>query len=200
MLVDGWADGRTGHEITHFCSTENAKLNNLDMELFSSRRWRLYRPKQKAVVFILNPKNYATHAWHYSIHVWLLGQSSCLSPTSKKLHDLEDGDWTIYVWSLIIPKVFCDKVAIMGNRMTERPLRPLNASRAVIIVATPCSIPKIFCWNKRGIKQSKRSKSRKEHTLTPSTEKSYRWIDFREREQNTYAVNTSTVGNTYLGM
>ena len=29
----------------------------LGMELFSSRRWRLDRPKQKAVVFMLNQKN-----------------------------------------------------------------------------------------------------------------------------------------------
>ena len=50
------------------------------MELFSRRRWRLDRPKQKAVVFVLNPKNYVTCAWHYSIVVWLLGRSSCSSP------------------------------------------------------------------------------------------------------------------------
>ena len=31
------------------------------MELFSSRRRRLDLPKQKAVVFVLNPKKYATH-------------------------------------------------------------------------------------------------------------------------------------------
>ena len=40
------------------------------MELFGSRRLRLDRPKQKAVVFVLNPvKNYATHAWYNSIVV-----------------------------------------------------------------------------------------------------------------------------------
>ena len=32
-------------------------LHTLAMELFSSRRWRLDRPKQKAVVFMLNRKN-----------------------------------------------------------------------------------------------------------------------------------------------
>ena len=31
-------------------------LNYLGMELFSSWRWGLYRPKQKAVVFMLNPQ------------------------------------------------------------------------------------------------------------------------------------------------
>ena len=39
---------------------------------------RLDRPKQKAVVFMLNPKNYATHAWHKdSKVVGLLGRFSC---------------------------------------------------------------------------------------------------------------------------
>ena len=42
------------------------------MELFSSSRWGLYRPKQKGVVFMFNPKNYATFAWHNFIVVWLL--------------------------------------------------------------------------------------------------------------------------------
>ena len=37
------------------------------MELFNSKRWRLYWPKQKAVVFMLNPKKYASLAWHNSI-------------------------------------------------------------------------------------------------------------------------------------
>ena len=50
-------------------------------------RWRLHRPKQKAVV--QTPKNYAEHASrHYSIHIWLLGWSSCSSPSTKELHDL----------------------------------------------------------------------------------------------------------------
>ena len=30
------------------------------MELFSSRRWRLDRPEQKAIVFMLNQNIYAT--------------------------------------------------------------------------------------------------------------------------------------------
>ena len=55
------------------------------MELLSSRRWRLDRPKQKPVVFVLNPENYATHAWHDSIDVWLLGRSTCSSPSTKEL-------------------------------------------------------------------------------------------------------------------
>ena len=58
------------------------------MELFSSRRWRLDRPKQKAVVFMLNRKINATHAWHNFIVVWLLGLSSSSSPYTKELHDL----------------------------------------------------------------------------------------------------------------
>ena len=31
-------------------------------------------------------KSYATHAWHHSMHVWLLGQSGCSSPSTKELH------------------------------------------------------------------------------------------------------------------
>ena len=34
----------------------------------------------------VKPKNYATHAWHNSIVVWLLGRSSCSSPSTKELH------------------------------------------------------------------------------------------------------------------
>ena len=34
---------------------------SLDMELFSSRRWELNRPKQKADVFMLNPKKIMQH-------------------------------------------------------------------------------------------------------------------------------------------
>ena len=29
--------------------------------------------------------NYAVHAWHYSIHVWLLGWFCCSSPSTKEL-------------------------------------------------------------------------------------------------------------------
>ena len=56
------------------------------MELFSRRRWRLYQPKWQAVVFMTNQKNYAALARHHSIHVWLLGQFSCSSPSTKELH------------------------------------------------------------------------------------------------------------------
>ena len=59
--------------------------NCLPMELLSGRRWRLYRSKQKAVVFTLN---YAIHAWHNSIDVWLLDQSSYSPATIKELHGL----------------------------------------------------------------------------------------------------------------
>ena len=64
------------------------------MELFSSRRWRLDRPKQKAVVSMLNPKIYATHAWHIFVVVWLLGRSSCSSPYTKELYG--QAGWTLY--------------------------------------------------------------------------------------------------------
>ena len=55
------------------------------MELFSSRRCRLDRPKQKAVVFMLNPKKLSNTCLANSIVVWLLGQSSCSSPSTKEL-------------------------------------------------------------------------------------------------------------------
>ena len=32
------------------------------------------------VVFMRNQKKMQSHAWHHSIHAWLLGQSSCSSP------------------------------------------------------------------------------------------------------------------------
>ena len=40
----------------------------------------------KKLLFMLNQKNYATHAWHNAIIVWLLGLSSCSSPSTKELH------------------------------------------------------------------------------------------------------------------
>ena len=69
-------------------SVAGNSLLYLGMELFSSWRWRLDRPNQKAVVFKFNSKNYARHAWHDSIVVWLLGRSSCSSPSTKELHGL----------------------------------------------------------------------------------------------------------------
>ena len=56
----------------------------IGMELFSSRRWRLDRPKQKAVVFVLNPKNYAADAWHNSTVARLLLLKSSMT---KYLYD-----------------------------------------------------------------------------------------------------------------
>ena len=49
----------------YFLSLSFYQANTLSMELFSSRRWRLYRPKQKAVVFMLNLKTF------YNKHVAL---------------------------------------------------------------------------------------------------------------------------------
>ena len=60
------------------------------MELFSSRRWRLYRPKQKAVVFMFNPQKLCNASMTNSIVVWLLGQTSCSSPSTKELHGYID--------------------------------------------------------------------------------------------------------------
>ena len=59
------------------------------MELFCSSRWRLYRPKRWAIVFISTPappKIFAPLARHHSIHVWLLGRSRRSAPSTKELH------------------------------------------------------------------------------------------------------------------
>ena len=87
---------------TFYIKTENwlQRKLNLGMELFSSRRWRLDRAKQKAVVFMLNPKIYATHAWHNFIVVWLLGQFSCSTPFTKELHDQTVFNWQDYISSI----------------------------------------------------------------------------------------------------
>ena len=62
--------------------------SDLWSSLVGSRRRRLYRPKQKYALLWQPQTNYAAQAWYYSIHVWLLGRSSCSSPsTSKDLHD-----------------------------------------------------------------------------------------------------------------
>ena len=58
------------------------------MEIFSRKRWSLYRPVRWAVVFVNNQKLYAAHAWQLSIHVWLLGRPGCSSPSTKELHGL----------------------------------------------------------------------------------------------------------------
>ena len=59
---------------------------------------------QKAVVFMLNPKKYTTHAGHNSIVVWLLGPSSCSSPSTKELHVHFIGEWwcTFLLFSLFL--------------------------------------------------------------------------------------------------
>ena len=54
------------------------------MDLLSSRRKMLDWHKQKAVVFVLNPKNYATDAWHNSTVARLLLLKSSMT---KYLYD-----------------------------------------------------------------------------------------------------------------
>ena len=46
-----------------------------------------YRPNGKLLCLWQTPQKYASRAWHYSIPVWLLGQSVCSSPSTKELHD-----------------------------------------------------------------------------------------------------------------
>ena len=43
-------------------------------------------PSRKLLCLCYTQKIYATHAWHTSILVWLLGRSSCSSPSTKELH------------------------------------------------------------------------------------------------------------------
>ena len=45
-------------------------------------------PSRKLLCLCYTQKIYATHAWHTSILVWLLGRSSCSSPSTKELHDI----------------------------------------------------------------------------------------------------------------
>ena len=63
----------------------------LTMEHFSNRRWRPYWTKCKAVVFMWNPQKLRSTCMHYSIHVWLLGRSSCSFSSTKELHALAFG-------------------------------------------------------------------------------------------------------------
>ena len=44
--------------------------------------------RRKLLCFCQSPKKYVMHAWQNSIVVWLLGQFSCLSPSTKELTDL----------------------------------------------------------------------------------------------------------------
>ena len=56
------------------------------MDLFCRKRWRLFRSKCLAVLLMTNRKNYAANVLHHSIHVWLMGQTSCSSPSTKEFH------------------------------------------------------------------------------------------------------------------
>ena len=99
------------------------------MDLFSSRRWGLQEPKQKAVVFMLNRKNYATLACHNSIVVWLLGRSSCSSPTTKELHG----------WAHVTPiKATKVKSGVTKMAMPINTLKPrFPISMAIISIVWP---------------------------------------------------------------
>ena len=85
------------YQKTIFCREKNNAFYEttifvwLVMELFGSRRWSLYWPMQKNVLFMTNRKKYVALAWKHSMLVWLLGRSSCSSPTSRELHGLVDG-------------------------------------------------------------------------------------------------------------
>ena len=60
------------------------------MEFFSSRRWRLHWPKQKAIVYMSNPKQLCSTrmaSFHTSLTV---GQIHCSSSSTKELHGLVD--------------------------------------------------------------------------------------------------------------
>ena len=46
------------------------------------------RPSKKLLCLCSTQKNNATHSWHNSKVVWLLGWSSCSSPSTKELHGL----------------------------------------------------------------------------------------------------------------
>ena len=54
-------------------------------------------PSGKLLCVYQTEKNYAVHAWHCSILVWLLGQSSCSFPSNEELHGL--GLWVASLFS-----------------------------------------------------------------------------------------------------
>ena len=75
-----WGEGSGTTTLNLFFPATDRTLN-LGMAIVNAlRRWRLYRPKLKAVVFMSNPKKfvYLAYAWHHSILVWLLGRSSVM--------------------------------------------------------------------------------------------------------------------------
>ena len=74
----------------YLTSTPGNFIDFLNMEIFSSRRWRLHWPKQKSVVLLLNPNKLCMKN---SIVVSLLGRSSCSSPSTKELHALTHQVW-----------------------------------------------------------------------------------------------------------
>ena len=47
-------------------------------------------PSGKLLCSCETRKHYAAHAWHHSIHAWLLSRSSCSSPSTKELHELNE--------------------------------------------------------------------------------------------------------------
>ena len=96
------------------------------MELFSNRGGRLDRPKQKAAVFVLNPKKYATDAWHNSTVVWLLGRSSCSSPSTKELR-VAGGNCQVFKWSLLTHVRICLKLILRESTGCE-PVRTADQS------------------------------------------------------------------------
>ena len=64
-----------------------------DIELYSSRRWRLYRTKQKAVVFMSNPQKVMHSIFPYMFDCWanpgvhlLLLKSPCTWKLLEKTH------------------------------------------------------------------------------------------------------------------
>ena len=58
-------------------------------------------PSRNLLCLCQTTKNYAAHAWHHSIHVWLLGRSSCSAPSTKELHGMATSQVGLFCFGTI---------------------------------------------------------------------------------------------------
>ena len=85
--VEGWSH--------HGTLTVGSGKVSLYLRLVSSFTQRVNKHRIHRQMLVL-----LTHAWHHSIHVWLLDQSSCSTPFTKELHDQTVFNWQDYISSI----------------------------------------------------------------------------------------------------
>ena len=87
-------------------------------------------PSGKLLCLWQTPNNYAAHTWHHAIHVWLLCQSGCLSPSTKELHGPMFSACTSIT---TMSKVFYITMLLEGGLLLSPtpPCRQLNALRRI---------------------------------------------------------------------